>query len=77
MADEEIVEFVEFADVHKDGVIGLAEFIQGATLYEEQLTYKQLREAFDMFDPNNTGFISADEMVSVLSFMPRFNPEKG
>lgn len=76
MTEDDIDDFINFADVNKDGVISQQEFIHGATLFEEQLVQKQLREAFDMFDSDNSGYIKADEMLSVLSFMPGFSLEQ-
>ena len=37
MTDQDILLFVQLADADGDGVISLTEFIEGATLYEEQL----------------------------------------
>ncbi len=75
MTDDDIDDFINFADANGDGVISLEEFIHGATLYEEAAAEEQLRDAFAIFDQDQDGVISAPEMLDVLSFLPGFSME--
>lgn len=73
MTDADIDQFIDFADVNGDGVISMDEFISGATRYEETAAEEQLHGAFSMFDDNNDGYIAANEMLDVLSYLPGFS----
>ena len=74
MTDEDIVQFINFADINGDGFISLNEFVNGAIKYEEVLAEEQLQEAFETFDKDKDGVISAPDMIDVLSFIPSFDP---
>jgi len=76
MTDEDVDNFIEFADINKDGVISLEEFIDGATEYERMAAEEQLKDAFNLFDQNNDGFIEAPGLLDALSFLPNFEIEK-
>jgi len=76
MTDEDVDNFIEFADINKDGVISLEEFIDGATEYERMSAEEQLKDAFNLFDKNNDGFIEAPGLLEALSFLPNFEIEK-
>ena len=76
MTDEDVDNFIDFADINKDGVISLEEFIDGATEYERMSAEEQLKDAFNLFDNNNDGFIEAPGLLDALSFLPNFEIEK-
>ena len=68
MSDEEVEEMFNKVDTDKSGFIDYSEFVVAA-MNENQLTSNEkLQAAFKMFDKDNSGSISADEIREVLSF---------
>ena len=65
--DKELVQMIEKIDVNKDGYVDMEEF--GAlyqTIMDERDEEEDMREAFNVFDQNGDGFITVDELRSVL-----------
>ena len=68
MSDEEVEDMFNKVDTDKSGFIDYSEFVVAA-MNENQLTSNEkLQAAFKMFDKDNSGSISADEIREVLSF---------
>ena len=68
MSDEEVEEMFNKVDTDKSGFIDYSEFVVAA-MNENQLTSNEkLQAAFKMFDKDNSGSISAEEIREVLSF---------
>ena len=55
-------------DLNNDGKIEYSEFIVAALDEKNLMSEKRLKAAFDMFDKDQSGNISVDEIKKVLSF---------
>ncbi|KAL7606272.1 calcium-binding protein CML24 [Lactuca sativa] len=68
--EEEIKVVMKEIDKDGDGFIDLNEFIEfqrgGSGVVDREAADKELREAFDLYDQNKNGKISANELHSVL-----------
>lgn len=68
MSDEEVERMFEAVDTDRSGFIDYSEFVVAA-MNERQLTSNdKLQAAFKMFDKDNSGIISAEEIREVLQF---------
>ena len=66
--DKDLVQMIEKIDVNRDGYVDMEEF--GAlyqTIMDERDEEEDMREAFNVFDQNGDGFITVEELRSVLS----------
>merc|ERR1712013_343110 len=54
-------------DVNGDGTISLKEFIELNERYAMPSTEEEIREAFKVFDKDNDGFITNDELKRILT----------
>lgn len=65
--DAELTQMIERIDVNGDGCVDIDEF--GAlykSIMEEKDEEEDMKEAFNVFDQNGDGFITFDELKSVL-----------
>lgn len=65
--DEDLEAMIEKIDVNRDGCVDMDEF--GAlyqTIMDERDEEEDMREAFNVFDQNGDGFITVEELRSVL-----------
>lgn len=64
----EFVQMIDKIDINRDGFVDMEEF---GTLYQSIMDDKDeeedMREAFNVFDQNDDGFITVEELRSVLS----------
>lgn len=66
--DPELIQMIEKIDVNKDGCVDIDEF--GSlyqTIMDERDEEEDIKEAFNVFDQNGDGFITVDELKSVLA----------
>ncbi|CAI9107280.1 OLC1v1006599C1 [Oldenlandia corymbosa var. corymbosa] len=66
--EKELVQMIDKIDANRDGYVDIDEF---GTLYQtimdERDEEEDMREAFNVFDQNGDGFITVEELRSVLS----------
>lgn len=66
--DEELSQMIEKIDVNKDGCVDIDEF---GDLYQTLMNAREeeedMKEAFNVFDQNGDGFITVEELKSVLA----------
>ncbi|XP_002733157.1 calmodulin-like isoform X2 [Saccoglossus kowalevskii] len=68
--DKEVEEMIEEVDVDGSGSIEFPEFLMMmAGKFNETTTDKDLNDAFKIFDTENTGFISVDELKHLMTTM--------
>ena len=53
-------------DQDKSGQISIEEFLRATVNYENLVTEKNLKYAFDYFDKDHSGYLSPDEIKEVL-----------
>jgi len=68
MSDQEVEEMFNAVDTDKSGFIDYTEFVVAATSQTNLTSQEKLHAAFKMFDKDNSGMISADEIREVLCF---------
>ena len=65
-AESEIKELFDKIDVDKNGKIDYTEFLAATVQESNYLKKEKLFEAFSMFDKDNSGFITKDEILKAL-----------
>lgn len=65
-AEEEVTQIMKQVDTEKNGYINYTEFIKAAMSQRTLLSSQNLRRAFDLFDNDKSGTISASELRKVL-----------
>ncbi|KAI4300893.1 hypothetical protein L6164_034220 [Bauhinia variegata] len=68
ISEPDLIQMIERIDVNGDGYVDINEF--GAlyqTIMDEKDEEEDMREAFNVFDQNGDGFITEEELSSVLS----------
>ena len=68
MSDQEVEDMFNAVDTDKSGFIDYTEFVVAATSQSNLTSQEKLHAAFKMFDKDNSGMISADEIREVLCF---------
>jgi len=68
MSDEEVENMFNAVDTDRSGFIDYSEFVVAAMNERQLTTNDKLQAAFKMFDKDNSGIISADEIKEVLQF---------
>ena len=66
LTDSEFDEIMKAIDQDKSGEISIEEFLRATVDYENLVTEKNLKYAFDYFDKDHSGFLSPDEIREVL-----------
>ena len=64
----EIEKMFESVDIDRSGFIDYSEFVVASMNEKNLLTNDKLQQAFRMFDKDNSGFISSDEIKEILGF---------
>lgn len=64
--EEELVQLLNEVDVNGDGCISLQEFGAISSAFGPPACDSELRDAFDFFDADHDGKITADELFSVF-----------
>ncbi|XP_039009038.1 calmodulin-like protein 3 [Hibiscus syriacus] len=68
ISDKEVSQIIESIDVNGDGLVDIDEFsILYQMITNEHDEEEDMMEAFNVFDQNRDGFITFDELKSVLS----------
>ena len=75
VAAEEVDIIFKNVDNDHDGYINYSEFLVASTDKERLLSKENLRKAFQVFDKNNNGNISVDEVKSILGLGRQFSEE--
>ncbi|CAL0303340.1 unnamed protein product [Lupinus luteus] len=66
--DKELTQMIEKIDVNGDGWVDMEEFGElYESIMEERDEEEDMREAFNVFDHNRDGFITVEELRTVLS----------
>ncbi|CAL0304197.1 unnamed protein product [Lupinus luteus] len=66
--DKELTQMIEKIDVNGDGWVDMEEFGElYESIMEEHDEEEDMREAFNVFDHNRDGFITVEELQTVLS----------
>ncbi|OIW08674.1 hypothetical protein TanjilG_03350 [Lupinus angustifolius] len=66
--DKELTQMIEKIDVNGDGWVDMEEFGElYESIMEERDEEEDMREAFNVFDHNHDGFITVEELRTVLS----------
>lgn len=76
MNEEDIDNFLDLADVNKDGEISQNEFLNAAMGFEQLTSEQNLKGAFKLFDEDGDDQISPKELAQTLSFVDGMNLEK-
>ena len=66
-SSDELIELLAAADTDKNGIINYTEFIAATLEAQIFLREEHLRNAFAIFDVDNSGKIDAKEVISLLS----------
>lgn len=64
----DIEKMFDAVDIDKSGFIDYSEFVVAAMNEKSILSNEKLQSAFKMFDKDNSGFISSDEIKEILGF---------
>ena len=74
ITEEQVDELFARIDIDGNGTLDYTEFV-AATLEEKNLvTIDKLKQAFKMFDVDNSGALSPDEIKEVLCFNSSIDP---
>lgn len=65
-SDEKLEEMFDHVDQAKDGVIRYTEFLAATMNVHGRVVEDRLAEAFDRIDSDDTGFISRENLVTIL-----------
>lgn len=76
MTDEEVDEMFERIDIDGNGTIDYTEFVVAALEERQLLSNDKLEAAFKMFDADNSGALSPDEIKDVLCFDATVDPKE-
>ena len=76
MNEEDIDNFLDLADVNKDGEISQNEFLNAAMGFEQLTSEQNLKGAFKLFDEDGDDQISPKELAQTLSFVDGMSLEK-
>eukprot|EP00826_Nyctotherus_ovalis_P034980 TRINITY_DN2959_c0_g2_i2.p1 TRINITY_DN2959_c0_g2~~TRINITY_DN2959_c0_g2_i2.p1 ORF type:complete len:239 (+),score=42.85 TRINITY_DN2959_c0_g2_i2:982-1698(+) len=74
-ARSEVEYLMAVADVDKNELIDYSEFLLAAGNKKELTSQTNVKQAFDLFDINKSGSISADEIKKVLGLGKRFSED--
>ena len=66
LTDSEFDEIMKTIDQDKSGQISIEEFLRATVDYENLISEKNLKYAFDYFDKDHSGFLSPDEIREIL-----------
>jgi calcium-dependent protein kinase len=67
MAEQEVTEIMERVDTNHSGFIDYSEFLHASLDKAKHLSNKNMETTFKMFDKDNSGKISANELRAMLS----------
>ncbi|CAK75708.1 unnamed protein product (macronuclear) [Paramecium tetraurelia] len=65
-AQEEVDRMIDMIDINRSGMIDFSEFCMAAINQEKLLSVQRVEQAFKIFDLNGDGFISKQELESIM-----------
>jgi calcium-dependent protein kinase len=75
-SEEDIVKMFNSVDTDASGFIDYSEFVVASISEKQMLSNEKLQAAFRMFDKDNSGSISSEEIKQVLGFGRALNEEQ-
>jgi calcium-dependent protein kinase len=66
MSDAEFQLLFNRSDIENRGALDWVQFIMAANTTNNMISKERLREAFNMFDKDNSGYLDSSELTDVL-----------
>ena len=76
ITEKEVDELFARIDLDNNGTIDYTEFVAACMEEKSLITNERLKQAFAMFDKDNSGALSPDEIKEVLCFNSEVTPEE-
>lgn len=63
---DKIKNFIETVDINKNGKIEYSEFLAVTSMINKEVSQKALKDVFDHYDYNKTGYISSEDLKEIF-----------